>query len=195
MLSMTLLFDQSGMLPYMLFAAFVHELGHFAAIILCRGRVNLLTLGFIGLKIDYRGQEISYGGEILIALMGPFSNIVVAALATLFGQRLFGESLFFFVGLNAWAAILNLVPITQLDGGRALYAALALWRGDVFATKLSCMISLLCIFLLLVAGFCVFLYSHWNISLLAIALWLFVGYCKNYENGIQLGGKFVRETR
>ncbi|HVU59847.1 MAG TPA: site-2 protease family protein [Candidatus Saccharimonadales bacterium] len=66
-------------------------------------------------------------GAALIALAGPVSNLVLAAIAALL-LRVAGvsgaiaEALYLFVSLNIALFVFNMIPIPPLDGSRVLYA-------------------------------------------------------------------------
>ena len=66
-------------------------------------------------------------GAALIALAGPVSNLVLAAIAALL-LRVTGvsgaiaEVLYLFVSLNIALFVFNMIPIPPLDGSRVLYA-------------------------------------------------------------------------
>lgn len=179
MTALVLLFDQSGLLPLVLIAALAHELGHLAAIHGMGGRVRRLHLGLVGLCIDYEGRRIGYWGEIVIALAGPFANFALAYGASIWGIRTSSETLLFLAGVNMGAAVFNLLPVYQLDGGRAIYCLLALVLDSEQAWRGICVLSCGVILLLLVLGVLLLLWSGWNFTLLVAAVWLLISYCKS----------------
>ena len=83
------------------------------------------------------------------------------------------------------AALFNLLPIYQLDGGRALHCALAMVLDIDKVGRISAAISLVCTTFLLAVGLMILLLSGWNFTLLAVALWLLVSYCKKGGNTIR----------
>ena len=185
MLALVYFFDVNGFVPLILLAALVHELGHFLAIWALGGRVMRLHLGLVGLCMDYEGETIGYPGEVVIALAGPLSNLGMAFGFSFLGRCLGAETAFFWAGINLGACVFNLLPVYQLDGGRALYCILA-WTGDItWAFRVVCIISCVVIFALLIAGFWLFIWSHWNFTLLTAALWLLISYCKSRGNTIK----------
>jgi len=185
MAALVYLFDWGGFVPLIILVALVHELGHFAAIWALGGRVLRLHLGLVGLRIDYEGQSVGYGGEIAIALMGPLLNLALAYGASLFGRYTGSETAFFLAGISLGAAVFNLLPIYQLDGGRALYCFMAFAVDAPFAGRVSCVLSLTLIFALLVAGAVLFIWSDWNFTLLTAALWLLISYCKSKGSAVK----------
>jgi len=185
MVALFALFDRNGFLPLVALSALVHEAGHFLAIWILGGRVSRLHLGLVGLKIDYEGRRIGYPGEIVIALAGPVANLVFAYGVSFLGQYLGGETAFFLAGISLGACVFNLLPVYQLDGGRAIYCALALSFDSEQAGRGICVVSCVTIFALLVLGLLLFLWSGWNFTLFTAALWLLISYCKSRGNKIK----------
>ena len=185
MLALVYFFDTNGFLPLILLAALVHELGHFTAIRLLGGRLMRLRLGLVGLCMDYQGEKIGYPGELVIALSGPLANLALAYGASFLGRYIGSDTAFFLAGLSFGASAFNLLPVYQLDGGRALYCLLA-WRGEFhLAARAVCVTSCVTIFLLLILGLLLFIWSHWNFTLFTAALWLLIGYCKSRGNTVK----------
>ena len=170
--------------PLVILAALVHELGHFVAIRGLGGRTLRLHLGLVGLRIDYEGRQVGYPGEIVIALMGPAANLALAYGASFLGRYLGNETLFFLAGISLGAAVFNLLPVYQLDGGRALYCFMALTMDVDWAMRVSCVLSCAMIFAMLWAGVLLFVWSGWNFTLLTVAVWLLISYCKSEGSAI-----------
>lgn len=101
-----------------LLAMTVHELGHLGALALCGGRLRGLCLGARGAVIAVEG--LSSRQELLCALAGPGAGLLLTA----FGRWLPMAAL-----MALGHSTYNLLPIYPLDGGRALYCALAPLEG------------------------------------------------------------------
>ena len=183
--ALVFLLDQGGLLPLVAIAATIHELGHILAIKALGGRVHRLHLGLAGLCIDYEGRQIGYGGEIVIALAGSLANILLAYGASLWGRHVGSETLFFLAGVSLGACIFNLLPVYQLDGGRAIYCLLAFVFDSEQAYRFVCILSCGTILLLLILGTLLFVWSGWNFTLLTAAGWLLISYCKSRGNTVR----------
>ncbi|MCL2842954.1 MAG: peptidase M50 [Oscillospiraceae bacterium] len=179
------LFDANNLLPLLAITALAHELGHVLLIWALGGRVLRLHLGLVGLCIDYEGQGIGYLGEVAIALAGPLANLALAYGASLWGRHTGGETAFFLAGISLGAAVFNLLPIGQLDGGRGLYGILAYTLGPAVAGRVDRVLGGVLIVALFAAGLTLFFWSGWNFTLLTAAIWLLIGYCKSRGSAVQ----------
>lgn len=154
--------DQQNILPWALLACICHELGHYFAIHLCGGGVRSLSLTMVGAEMELPGS-LSYWQELYCCLAGPLVNVLLALW--------FCYRFPLFAGMNLALALLNLFPMSRLDGGRALGCLMSLclpygWRDnvqgflDVFCSGLVVALGAL---LLLEGG---------SITLLILGLWL-----------------------
>ena len=92
-----------------LLAALIHETGHILAVCLCGGRIRGIWLHIGGARIE--ATPMTAGREVLCILAGPgFGALTVLA------WKVFPELAV--AGLLQTA--LNLLPLPNLDGGRAL---------------------------------------------------------------------------
>ena len=106
-------------------AAAVHEMGHYLVLRLLGGRVTKLRLTLFGAEMETDNHRVSYGGEALAALAGPFANLAWAWLLVKTGDGGRAE----LIGANITLALFNLLPVRPLDGGRALGQLTALAFG------------------------------------------------------------------
>lgn len=75
--------------------------------------------------------------SIIVALAGPLSNLLMAALALIFYDTLaqiplFGSMLSFFVQINVLLFVFNLIPVPPLDGSYVLFGLLP---GDAWQLR------------------------------------------------------------
>ena len=92
-----------------LLAAAIHEAGHLLALMLCGGTAHRIRLHIGGAKIE--AAPLSPGRELLCILAGPgFGALTVLA------WKRFPE----LAAAGLLQTIYNLLPLPNLDGGRAL---------------------------------------------------------------------------
>lgn len=112
-------------------------------------------------------------GESLVALAGPLSNLVMAALVAIPLRIVYGSNelvisaietwplavllnvAFYFVMINLILFIFNLIPVPPLDGWRALLGLVSprtAWQLRSFEAQYATMIPLIFLMVILVAG-------------------------------------------
>ncbi len=157
---------------WILLFSLLHELGHLLMLRLQGIPWRRFRSGLQGFSLEIGG--LSYRAEFWVSAAGPAASLLLAlgfgAAAAFFSS----EMLWFFTFANAALALLNLLPILPLDGGRMLRAVLAqhlaLRRVQAVGRGIG-----LCILLpLLAAAFWQFLSSGYNLSLLLVCIYLIV---------------------
>ena len=113
--SLLYLLLDGGELLSLLAAVAAHEAGHFAVLAAEGARPNALWLTGTGLRIDY-SVEPDRAGEMLAALAGPVAGLLWCAAAHFAGFELSAS-------LSLALSLFHLLPLSPLDGGRALRAA------------------------------------------------------------------------
>ena len=138
-------------LAAILAAAVCHELGHYAALRLCGGRLESLSVSAFGAQMRIRRRELlSYGRESLCVLAGPLVNVTLSWLLSVAGAR--WEELYIFAGAQLILGAFNLLPLSALDGGRLLWIGIA-WLTDPFrADKVCRMVTLTVLLALTILG-------------------------------------------
>ena len=121
-------------LPALISAALIHELGHIAALKLCRSELLELRLEFFGLCLVTTAPT-SRALEAFCALSGPAAGILWALAA----HSIAPLSSAFSLLLSAY----NMLPALPLDGGRALLALSGKSRLLKFTGALSAIAALL----------------------------------------------------
>ena len=164
MLSWLNYLDRQTILPMVLLACFIHELGHYCTIRLVHGSIRCIRLTAVGAEMILE-RPLNYWQEGIAALAGPGVNLLTALLCS----HLRAASVF--VGINLALGCFNLIPIGQLDGGRALHCMMALLFGADQAQRLSQTLGWLLTTVFLVGG--VLAIRMWgNVTLFWVAGWL-----------------------
>ena len=154
-------------------AALVHELAHvFCARMLGIGISRIILLPF-GLTAKLCSEYIkSSEKEFLIAFSGPFTNIILFWISSIMKSFVTFTYLDFFADINFSMAILNLIPVLPLDGGRMMKSILVLKLGYIRAYTLMLRFSKPVVAALLVTAFCLFFQSGFNFSLILVSAFL-----------------------
>lgn len=164
----------------------LHELGH--ALMARRFEVSTrdITLYPIGgvARLDRIPKEPK--AELLIALAGPFVNLVIALmLYPLVNWTLLAEPerlavidshnfLLVFTVVNIWLALFNLIPAFPMDGGRVLRALLSFRFPRVSATRVAAGLGQLLALGFILIGF------YTNPFLIFIGLFILLGAQSEY---------------
>ena len=111
--------------------------------------------------------------EILIALSGPFSNVVMLFLAQIFVYK-YGANLnlMVFIIVNWSVLLLNLIPIPPLDGGRVMRAFVIKYAGIMASARIVKKISQVFLVIVWIMGIAVVVYTKGNPSLCIIGAFL-----------------------
>lgn len=160
-----------------LFAAGVHELGHIAALRLFGARMDRFRLGASGAQIVFT-KRLSYAGEIAAALSGPLAGAMLAGASVWAGRRWGTQWLFSVAAVSALYTMVNLIPASPTDGGRALDAALNWAFGPDTAYRVGSIVDAASVAAAVVGGIYVFCRTGKNLSALISSFFLLNGCCK-----------------
>ncbi len=154
-----------GLLGWGALACAAHELGHFLVGRAVGGRLERLELSAVGAQMRLRwSAPPPYWREILVALAGPAVNLAMGWACASAGQYLPA-------GVSVALGLFNLLPIQPLDGGQALWYALAAVLDEDWAERVLTVTAGLLVGLLMGAG--AFLAAGYaNFTLLITAVWL-----------------------
>ena len=136
-----LLVNQIYMYILFMIFAIVHECFHLLTGICLGYKVKSIRIMPLGLSIAFHEREEEYNTKIrksnynnlkkiIILLMGPISNIIIAFFFMFLNMA---EPVY----INVLIAIFNLLPIYPLDGGQILNRVLRIIYGNFEAYKIS----------------------------------------------------------
>ena len=151
---------------------FIHELGHMIAGILLKLKPKSIKFMPFGISIlfeDYGYRKLISIKKIIIALAGPFTNILIIAISILFKLNKI------IVFSNLLIALFNLLPIYPLDGGRILKEVLKIKINNKEANEIVNKVSNITIIVLTAITSVLILYLK-NIAILfvLVVLWSMV---------------------
>lgn len=167
--SVFLLFDDKLFLTTLL-ASFLHECGHITAIFITGAKISKIKVNAFSVDI-IQDNCLPYLKEIFIILSGPILNIMLCILAELIYEFSKIESLRFFSVQNLIIGVINLLPISSLDGGRVLVIFLKKYLDENVVYRISCIVSVIFIVPIFCLGFCAVI-KYFNFSILILILYL-----------------------
>ena len=176
---------------FMLFSAFVHEVGHIVAFGLCSVRVERLVLGLFGGTLILEKKLISYPKEAFTASAGALANLLCSLVCFAVLRSGFSFDMFFLFSANLFYAVFNILPISGLDGGAVLLSLMSIKKELGEAERTAGIISRITLFLLAVCSLLLVSVSAFNLSLFVITLML---YAESSVGHIISGYEFCRKT-
>ena len=103
-----------------LFAALLHELSHIYFLNRFGAEIKCICIFPFGVDINADTSRISYKKELICTLAGSFSNLAFAFLSFLVLYIFPSPALLFFTLSNLFLGIMNLLPLSFFDGGKAI---------------------------------------------------------------------------
>ncbi|MDD2362441.1 MAG: site-2 protease family protein [Oscillospiraceae bacterium] len=159
--------DKTGVAAWCVAASVMHEFGHFGAIFALGSRPSGVNIGVFGVTVYQSSKRMtSHYNNMLIALAGPAVNLF--SFAILFAISGWTAP----VIVHLVMAVFNLLPIEALDGGQALFYALAGRLGEEKAERIIYYVSVFFLIPLATTGFFLLINSGYNYTLLAISVYL-----------------------
>lgn len=156
--------------------AVLHELGHSFVASSAGYRLDKITLMPFGAVVSGEIEGLKFIDEIKIALAGPFLNLAIGLLVVAIWW-IFPECYAFtdvVAQANFSMAVINLLPVFPLDGGRVLSAFVAM-KFNKKVSDTICKIVGGIFSIALLALFVFSLFSVANLSLLFFSLFVFFG--------------------
>ncbi len=161
-----LIFKQLEM--YILFMIFViiHEFFHLLTGIILGYKIKSLKIEILGISLGFYENINEYDNikKILILMMGPISNIIIALIFDFL-------KLPKIVYVNLVIAIFNLLPVYPLDGGQILNRVLRIIYGSIEAYKITNWVNTIIMSLITAIASIAILYVR-NMSIVIIVLFL-----------------------
>ena len=155
------------------FSSLLHETGHLLIMTSVGNKPQAVRFEITGMNIIRQPDlKISTKNEILIALGGPFINLICFLISVVTLCIYNNENILTFGCINLILMIFNLLPIIRLDGGLALYYVLLQKHDNITCSKILKITSVIFITIIYAWGFYAFILSRYNVSLIIIAIFL-----------------------
>ena len=154
----------------------IHEAGHITMAKVNNVGVKALRLGSFRLCISYDCSRCSYKKELAVCCGGILFNLIFALIGWLLGLARC-EAGSFFIVCNICLAMMNLYPVSTLDGGGAMKCVLMMLLGEDKAEKASKAVSFVFVLALWLCAVYLQLVLNSNISLFFISVFLLIQIC------------------
>ncbi len=172
-ITVMLLFDKTGVILPLLFAVFMHEIGHLFMMWLRGAAPKKIKLIPASVQIT-KSLTSSYKTDIIISLSGPIVNILLFGIFY-YNYLCYGYLATLYISiLNLIIGIFNLLPVKGLDGGSILYAVIGKYFGVNKAELVLNIISVFCGTSLILAAVWLTIKGKLNVSLYIMGIYLLV---------------------
>ncbi len=177
----TLLSVSSSQYPLILVLCYaIHEGGHLFFAKVCGVKMRKFQMKLFRLRLSYDFDGVSYMKELIISLGGIAFNLIFLVLPLIFRLRM-SEAIGFYILCNASLALMNIYPVSSLDGGRVLRCLLLLIFQEERAIKIYNFISAFAVGALWIFSIYLQLVFNSNVSLFFISVFLLVQICFSSE--------------
>ena len=164
--------------------AFLHELAHMLVGLLLGFKPKLIEIMPFGFSLNLTPKKEDFETKIkksnlvelkyiYVAVAGPLLNLIIATVFSYIRLKVNSEIIDLITYSNLIIFIFNLIPIYPLDGGRTLYSALKINKGDIIAEKHMNIIKETTIILLTIISSILILYLK-NIAILFVIIYLWI---------------------
>ena len=123
-ITLLLLLDRTGQVPYVLCAVVIHEIGHLVIMKLLHVMPQQIKLNPFEINIVRRHRPLGNGGELLISSAGVAANGLVTLIAWAGSMWVPHTVWQLLIGSNIGVALFNLMPVSSLDGWQILLCLL-----------------------------------------------------------------------
>ncbi|MBR7101603.1 MAG: site-2 protease family protein [Clostridia bacterium] len=154
----------------------IHEMGHIVFAYLSGARLTDFKTSLCKLSIKYDCSCISYSKEALVCAGGIIFNLLFALIfaAPVFN---FNENFAFLTVCNLSLALMNLYPVTVLDGGNIVRCIAYRFAVGDTAKKITSAISFVFAFILWLFAVYLQLVFSSNVSVFLISVLLLIEFC------------------
>ena len=171
--SIFVLFDKSGNLICCFISAFCHEAGHIFTMCRLNLKPEKIKISLFDIKILDKNRNLcSYNENLAVVLSGSAANFLLFIIAGILFLFIKAEILLRFSAVNLFTGMFNLLPVSNLDGGQALYLLLIRRFSEKTTDRIIDFLTVLLILPTAVIGFIVLFRSEYNFSLLLISVYL-----------------------
>ncbi|BED92493.1 MAG: site-2 protease family protein [Candidatus Paraimprobicoccus trichonymphae] len=172
-ISLTVILNQSYIFVLSFVSSMIHELGHMLVILYQKRTINLINVNFFNVDIvDKDRNNLNHKEDLAVLLGGPLLNFVISFVTFILNLILKNNLIYEIMYINFFIGILNLLPISSLDGGQIFSIVLSSKLDLNLSNTILNAISLIILIPVLILGFIILIKSKYNFSLLFLGLYL-----------------------
>ncbi len=149
----------------------LHELAHMAAALCIGLKISHISFYPFGVNLKLSNKMIySLADEIILYIAGPLCNVMLALVALMLYSRYPCEALRLLYVSNILLFVMNMLPVSPLDGGIILKKILSHIFGNTTATVIIRIVSAVISIAMLFLGFYVLYVTGFNFSIIIFSL-------------------------
>lgn len=156
-----------------LLAVLIHEFGHLLAIKCLGVKFNYIAIEPFGCSICI-DEYTDYKKDMIISLSGPLTGALVSIICLILMRFYPSVNLFYFLILNIFYSLINLIPCAELDGGMFVDSYFNLKYDALDAYKKIDLTGKISSFLLLILTIFICVNSGFNFSLTSLCLFILI---------------------
>lgn len=174
-LTLIVFLDTSQRFVFCFISVLCHELGHIFTMSKFGRKPKKIICQLFNIKIiDTTRAVFSYKTDLAIVLSGVVVNFSLSLISYLIFLISNFEIFLTFSIVNLLTGAFNLLPVSNLDGGQAIYLILTQKLSEKTANRIIDVLTVLLILPISIAGFIVLFNSKYNFSLLLISVYLVI---------------------
>ncbi len=163
--------DKSGFVLVGIISSLMHELGHIIAVKAKKCSIDRIKLGCVNADIFLNGGNLT--DKIIILFSGSMMNFFIAVIFKIMCSVYYDVNIFRTIYLqNLFIGILNLLPISTLDGGCILLSLLNKKIDSIVALRVYNIVSFIFLIPLFCIGIWILITSEYNFSLILLVTYL-----------------------
>lgn len=150
LVSVFLIYDNSGMVIWSIFSSFFHESFHIIFLYIFSAKPKCICFELSGIKL-IKSKELNFFQDIIVLISGCFGNMILFFICCNLNMRIGAV-------VNLCLLVFNLLPSITLDGGQILFRIFEQFFDFHVCIKICFIISTCISIFLMIVGIIVIIY-------------------------------------